>query len=77
MAEPLFKFQMRYVARKADPYYYTRWDQSKPASILAGTRDEAGDKLMAMLGDPPSGYKWGWAIDRIDEMKVAYGEVEQ
>ncbi len=68
---PMYRFELRYVSRSIDPYYHTRWDLATPASILAVTRDEAGAKLMAMLGDPPRGEKWTWVVDRIDEMQMA------
>ncbi|MGC0144438.1 hypothetical protein [Pseudactinotalea sp. Z1732] len=52
-AEPLFRFEMKYVARRDDPYFHTRWDRARPITVVAATKQQAISKANAALGGDP------------------------
>lgn len=57
-AVPQFRFTMRRVARRSDPYYYTNWDNSRDIEVVAADEPAAFKKLWAMSGAAPSGREW-------------------
>ena len=67
MSTPLFRFKGRYVSCDPEGYYYTRWDCANPVSVLARSKDEAGKKLCAILGEAPQHRTWTVMWDSIDE----------
>lgn len=73
-----FRFKGRATGQDPEGYYYPRWDQATPVSVLAQTRAEANMKAFALLGTHPrhgrSGFgdhrdTSGWALkwDSIEE----------
>lgn len=67
MSTPLFRFKGRYVSHDPEGYFHTRWDRANPVSVLAHSKDEAGKKLWAMLGEAPQHRTWTVMWDSIDE----------
>lgn len=48
-------------------YFCTQGDRANPVSVLARSKDEAGEKLWAMLGDALPCQAWTVVWDSIDE----------
>lgn len=61
------RFYMRYAAKDPSGYYVTDWHRSLPIDLIAATAQDAHEKAMRVLGDPPDGKKWALVIDRITE----------
>lgn len=55
-----YVFKMKYAEKDSSGYYYVRWDRGVIAEVVATTRDEAFEKLWALLGDCPRGFGWKW-----------------
>jgi hypothetical protein len=51
----LFRFEMQYVAWDNDPYYVRWWDEARPITVLAATKDDAVAKARDVLGKAPQG----------------------
>lgn len=73
-----YRFTGRATGKDPTGYYFPRWDQAQPISVLAETKAEANRKALALLGTHPrfgvSGFRdhrdvSGWALtwDSIDE----------
>lgn len=73
-AAPEYVFEMRYVARRDDPYYYTRWDLAKPVEVMATTKQEAINKAAEMLGSAGSHAHWVFKVDRIRDVRAVPAE---
>lgn len=68
MSAPQYRFHMKFVARRKDNYYHTRWDLATPLSVVASTREKAFEKVFAMLGDAGYHNKWIADIESIEEV---------
>ena len=68
MSEPIFRFTMRAVPADTSGYYRPRWDKAEKMTVLGGTRKEAMEKAVTMLGEVRSGRKWIFEFDQIDEV---------
>lgn len=65
MNDTVTKFYMRYALGDKQGYYYTRWDTSTEAEIIADSKKEAIERLENILGDPSYGKYWAIIIDKI------------
>jgi hypothetical protein len=77
MSDPIFRFTMRAVPADTSGYYRPRWDTAEKMTILGGTRKEAMEKAVTMLGEVRSGRKWIFEFDRIDEVSVASQQADE
>lgn len=61
----LYEFHARVV--KSDPtgYYFPRWDNATPVTVVAETRDEAFQKVFSAMGKCEHGWRWEAVIDKI------------
>ena len=66
----LFVFSMVYVARRDDPYFYTRWDIAKPIEVVAPTKQEAINKAESVLGNAGSHYHWVFHVKSIRDALI-------
>lgn len=71
MSTPMFAFKMRVVDRDNDPYYVTRWDRAVPVEVVAATKQEAINKVDAMLGPAPRGRYWVYKVDSVRDELLA------
>jgi len=67
-ANPLFRFNTRVVECDTTGYYMTRWDRAQPVTVVAHTRDEAFEKVRAMMGEPSRHDAWAVRIDSAEEI---------
>ncbi|AUV61618.1 hypothetical protein PP502_gp53 [Gordonia phage Beenie] len=70
-ADPaLFRFEFRAARADRSGYYYTRWDQSVPITVVAATKQAAINAADAALGDPGSGRFWTFQTKSVVDHRI-------
>ena len=65
----IYRFHMRWLSSRGDSYYVDHWNEAVPVEVIAGTKEEAKHKALAMLGKPSDYRVWKCTIDRIEEIQ--------
>lgn len=73
----LFVFSMIYVARRDDPYFYTRWDLAKPIEVVAATEQDAINKADTALGDAGPHHHWVFQVKSIRDALIPASNQEE
>lgn len=63
---PQYRFTMKYVMARDDPYFMVRWDQAKTATVVASNRTEAFQNLWELLGSAPMHAHWTAKITKTE-----------
>ena len=48
-------------------YYFPRWDLATPITVTAQTKQDAVNKVVAMMGQPRRGRYWGVRVLSVEE----------
>lgn len=61
------RFFIRYTVSDPSGYFHTRWDNATPIEVIAKDREEAEQKVSAVIGAPPRNRAWTIKVDKIVE----------